>query len=167
MLVIALFAVVLFLPGFFTLPPVDRDEARFAQASRQMVDTGDLIDIRLGEGTRYKKPVGIYWLQSAAAVLTGQADAIWAYRLPSALSAVAASLLTYLVALGLMGARIALFAGLAMAGTLVLGAEARIAKTDAALLATILLAMWPLARLHMGSGSVRCVDRTVRGGRAS
>ena len=58
------------LPGFFTLPPVDRDEARFARASAQMIETGDLIDIRLGDEPRYKKPVGIYWLQAAVAGLT-------------------------------------------------------------------------------------------------
>ena len=148
MVLIALLSVLMFLPGFFTLPPIDRDEARFAQASRQMAETGDLIDIRLGDSTRYKKPIGIYWLQTAAAWLTGEPREIWTYRLPSALSAVAAALLTYLVALSLMGARVAFLAGLLMATTLTLGAEARIAKTDAALLATILLALWPLARLH-------------------
>lgn len=152
---IALFALVLFLPGFFGLPPVDRDEARFAQASRQMAETGDLIDIRLGAGTRYKKPIGIYWLQSAAARLTGAPEQIWSYRLPSLLSAVAAALLTYLTALNLMGARTAFLAGLMIAASLTLGAEARIAKTDAALLATILLALWPLARLYMQGGPAR------------
>ena len=30
-----------FLPGFFTIPPVDRDEARFAQATKQMIESGD------------------------------------------------------------------------------------------------------------------------------
>src|SRR3978361_1153379 len=35
----------LFLPGFFNIPPIDRDEARFAQATKQMVATGDLLDI--------------------------------------------------------------------------------------------------------------------------
>ena len=30
-----------FLPGFFQIPPVDRDEARFAQATKQMVESGD------------------------------------------------------------------------------------------------------------------------------
>lgn len=51
---------VLALPGFFSLPPVDRDEARFAQSSAQMLASGDLVDIRLGDEPRYKKPVGIY-----------------------------------------------------------------------------------------------------------
>ena len=55
-----------FLPGFFTIPPIDRDEARFAQATKQMVETGDYVDIRFQDEVRYKKPVGIYWLQAAA-----------------------------------------------------------------------------------------------------
>ena len=55
-----------FLPGFFNIPPIDRDEARFAQATKQMVETGDYVDIRFQDEVRYKKPVGIYWLQAAA-----------------------------------------------------------------------------------------------------
>ena len=58
--------IVFFLPGFFTIPAIDRDEARFAQATKQMVETGDFVDIRFQDDVRYKKPVGIYWLQAAA-----------------------------------------------------------------------------------------------------
>jgi len=57
---LVLCALLLFLPGFFTIPPVDRDEARFAQATKQMVESGDYVDIRFQEDVRYKKPVGIY-----------------------------------------------------------------------------------------------------------
>src|SRR5438045_3792474 len=56
----------LFLPGFFSIPPMDRDEARFAQATKQMVESGDFIDIRFQDEVRYKKPVGIYWMQAAS-----------------------------------------------------------------------------------------------------
>src|SRR5947209_4296088 len=82
-------AMLLFLPGFFTIPPIDRDEARFAQATKQMVESGDFIDIRFQDDVRYKKPVGIYWLQSAAveaasALKLPKAELrIWVYRLPS------------------------------------------------------------------------------------
>jgi len=155
MIFVALFALVMFLPGFFTVPPIDRDETRFAQASRQMAETGDLIDIRLGEGTRYKKPVGIYWLQSAAVALVGKSHVndIWAYRLPSLAMAVAACLLTYLIALSLVGTQAALLAALLMAVCLVLNGEARLAKTDATLLTTVLAAQLVLARLHMRGGA--------------
>src|SRR6202008_1559184 len=67
---LVLVSLIAFLPGFFNIPPVDRDEARFAQATRQMIESGDYIDIRFQDEVRYKKPVGIYWLQ-AAAVKTG------------------------------------------------------------------------------------------------
>src|SRR5271163_2809019 len=64
-----------FLPGFFQIPPVDRDEARFAQATKQMIETGDYVDIRFQDETRYKKPVGIYWLQAAVAETVDGAEA--------------------------------------------------------------------------------------------
>ena len=82
------FAVLAFLPGFFQIPPVDRDEARFAQATKQMLESGQYVDIHFQDEVRYKKPVGIYWLQ-AAGVKAGEAlgvsearTTIWLYRLP-------------------------------------------------------------------------------------
>src|SRR5215813_4103650 len=52
------------LPGFFTVPPIDRDEALFAQISKQMIETGDYVDIRFQAQDFYKKPAGINWLQA-------------------------------------------------------------------------------------------------------
>ena len=62
---LVLCGLVMFLPGFFNIPAIDRDEARFAQATKQMVESGDFVDIRFQDDVRYKKPVGIYWLQAA------------------------------------------------------------------------------------------------------
>ena len=62
--VLVLAALLAFLPGFFQIPPTDRDEARFAQATKQMLETGEYVDIRFQDEVRYKKPVGIYWLQA-------------------------------------------------------------------------------------------------------
>jgi len=56
----------LYLPGIAAIPPLDRDEARFAQASRQMLETGDFLRIRFQDEARNKKPAGIYWLQAAS-----------------------------------------------------------------------------------------------------
>ena len=99
-LVLVVFALLAFLPGFFQIPPVDRDEARFAQATKQMLERGEYVDIRFQDEVRYKKPVGIYWLQ-AAAVKAGEAvgvpqarTTIWLYRLPSLFGATGAVLLT-------------------------------------------------------------------------
>ena len=56
-LALLLLAMLAWLPGLSTLPPLDRDESRFAEASRQMAETGNYIDIRFASGTRYNKPI--------------------------------------------------------------------------------------------------------------
>ena len=144
-----------FLPGFFSIPPVDRDEARFAQATRQMVETGDFVDIRFQEDVRYKKPVGIYWMQAASVLGFKALDLpraevrIWVYRIPSLIGAVGAVLLTYWAALAFATRRGAVFAALMMCSCVLLSAEARLAKTDAMLLLTVVATMGALARVYL------------------
>ena len=154
-ILLIVFALIAFLPGFFQIPPVDRDEARFAQATKQMLETGEYIDIHFQDEVRYKKPVGIYWLQ-AAAVKAGEAagipharTTIWLYRLPSLFGAIGAVLLTYWAALAFVTRRTALLAALMMASSILLGVEARLAKTDAVLLATCVAAMGAMARIYL------------------
>ncbi|MEA2974870.1 MAG: hypothetical protein QOF19_390 [Alphaproteobacteria bacterium] len=149
------FCVLAFLPGFFRIPPIDRDEARFAQATKQMVETGDYVDIRFQDEVRYKKPVGIYWLQ-AGAVKLGEAlgvprahTQIWLYRIPSLIGAIGAVLLTYWTALAFVSRRAALLAALMLASSILLGVEARLAKTDAMLLLTVVAAMGAMARVYL------------------
>src|SRR6201996_5593425 len=145
----------LFLPGFFNIPPIDRDEARFAQATKQMVESGDFVDIRFQDDVRYKKPVGIYWMQ-AVAVETASAFGLpraqvrlWIYRIPSLIGAVGAMLLTYWTALAFVTRRGAILAALIMGSSVLLGVEARLAKTDAMLLLTVVAAMGALARVYL------------------
>jgi 4-amino-4-deoxy-L-arabinose transferase-like glycosyltransferase len=144
-----------FLPGFFNIPAIDRDEARFAQATKQMVETGDFVDIRFQDDVRYKKPVGVYWLQAAAVEtatalgLPGAQLRIWLYRLPSLIGAIGAVLLTYWTALAFITRRGAALAALMICSCVVLGAEARMAKTDAMLLLTVVAAMGALARVYL------------------
>jgi 4-amino-4-deoxy-L-arabinose transferase-like glycosyltransferase len=154
LLVVSLIA---FLPGFFQVPPVDRDEARFAQATKQMIESGEYVDIRFQDEVRYKKPVGIYWLQ-AVAVKAGEAlgvpharTTIWLYRLPSLAGATGAVLLTYWTALAFVARRAALVAALMMASSILLGVEARLATTDAMLLVTSVAAMGAMARVYLMS----------------
>lgn len=153
--VLIILALLLLLPGFFTLPPMDRDEPRFAQASKQMLETSDFVAMRFGAEARNKKPVGIHWLQ-ASAVSIGEAlgvpDArhqIWLYRLPSLLGALLAVLLTYWAALPMVTRSFAMLAALFVAATPLLGVEARLATTDAVLLATVVAAMGALGRVYL------------------
>jgi 4-amino-4-deoxy-L-arabinose transferase-like glycosyltransferase len=152
---LVLCALLLFLPGFFNIPPIDRDEARFAQATKQMVETGDFVDIRFQDDVRYKKPVGIYWLQAAAvetAAGLGLPRAqvrVWLYRVPSLIGAIGAVLLTYWTALAFVTRRGAILAALIMCSSVLLGAEARLAKTDAMLLLAVVAAMGAMARVYL------------------
>jgi 4-amino-4-deoxy-L-arabinose transferase-like glycosyltransferase len=156
-IVLALLSLLTFVPGIFQIPPVDRDEAYFAQATKQMIETGDYVDIRYQDDVRYRKPVGIYWMQ-AIVVNTASAlgipnahTTIWLYRIPSLIGAVGAVLATFWCALAFVSRRGAILAALMMMASTMLGAEARLAKTDAMLLFTIVTAMAVLARAYLAS----------------
>ena len=153
---VALFTI---LPGIDAMPVTDRDEARFAQASKQMMETGDLIDIRFQDQPRWKKPVGIYWLQAASAsLLDGGADAdIWAYRVPSALAAFLGMILTMWGARPIAGPRGSVLSGLILGTCLLFAGEANIAKTDAALMASATAVLAGMIRLLLGSGGTGAV----------
>src|SRR5579863_8855813 len=137
----------LYLPGIAAIPPLDRDEARFAQATRQMLETGDFLHIRFQDQARNQKPAGIYWLQAAAvaAFSTPASTAIWPYRLPSLVGAGLAAMLVLAFGSPLFGAaadpvaarRVAISGAVLLAGALGVVAEAHIAKTDAVLLAAV------------------------------
>ncbi len=159
-LLLALFCLVLWLPGFLTLPPGDRDESRFAQATKQMLETGDFVRIMNGEEPRNRKPIGIHWLQApfaAAARATGIAEAnpVWPYRIPSALGGLVAVLATFSIGRALVGQRAALLGAGMLAASAILVVETHIAKTDAALLGATTLAMSVLARAALDPASVR------------
>lgn len=150
---LVLLALALYLPGLAALPPFDRDEARFAQATRQMLEDGDFIRIRFQTEPRHKKPAGIHWLQAAsvAAFSTPGSDAVWPYRVPSMLGMIAAVLLTFGIGQRLFDRRAAL-AGAALLGCSIAAVtEAHLAKTDAVLLATVVAAQAALARIYLES----------------
>jgi 4-amino-4-deoxy-L-arabinose transferase-like glycosyltransferase len=155
-LVLVLLCLAFWLPGFFTLPPTDRDESRFTQATKQMLETGDFVRIMNGAVPRNRKPIGIHWLQAPFAAAARDAgiateNPVWPYRLPSLLGGIAAVLATYSLGLSLFASRrTALAAGAMLAGCLILTTEAHIAKTDAALLGATTIAMAILGRAFMG-----------------
>jgi 4-amino-4-deoxy-L-arabinose transferase-like glycosyltransferase len=146
----ALIALLAGLPGVFAMPPLDRDESRFAQATAQMLESGDFVVIRFQDAPRFKKPVGIHWLQAAAvtAVSSPEAREIWAYRLPSLLGAMLAAAACVWGARAFFADETAFFAGAILGSTLLLSTEAFIAKTDAVLCGAVTLAMAALARIH-------------------
>jgi 4-amino-4-deoxy-L-arabinose transferase-like glycosyltransferase len=146
----ALLAFVAGLPGLIAVPPLDRDESRFAQATAQMLETGDFTVIRFQEQPRFKKPVGIHWLQAASVAVFSDVENrdIWAYRIPSLLGAALAAAACAWGAKAFFGDGPGLLAGAMLGSTLMLSTEAFIAKTDALLCGCTTLALAALGRLY-------------------
>lgn len=178
-----------YLPGLMSIPPIDRDESRFAQASRQMFESvapgawaaaerearpafyrGGLVVPMVQETPRLSKPPLVYWLQaaSAAAVTGGDAsrDGIGAYRLASALCALVAVLATWRLGLRLMDARAALLGAGMLAVSPLIIADAHQARADTLLTACTTLAMAAMWRVWRGwdecRGSAAGPGRSVR-----
>jgi len=98
MALLALAICLLHCAGNSSLPLVDRDEPRFAEATREMVQGGDWVVPHFNGGYRFDKPPLVYWMQAASMRVFGGNE--FAVRFPSALCAA----LTALVLL-LWGAR--------------------------------------------------------------
>jgi 4-amino-4-deoxy-L-arabinose transferase-like glycosyltransferase len=148
---ILIVALVAFLPGFKTIPPLDRDEPWLVLGSKYMVETGDYSDAGFVKGPRILQPIAIQWLHAASVAVFGDgaASPIWLYRLPSLLGAIAAAYATWWMALAFGRPRAALLAALLIATTPLLVAEAHLAKTDGIFLAATVLAQGALARLWL------------------
>ncbi|MDR2261252.1 MAG: glycosyltransferase family 39 protein [Azoarcus sp.] len=146
-------------------PLFDVDEGAFSEATREMFERGDFLSTYLNGERRFDKPILIYWLQAASYLcLGGVLGAEWAFRLPSALAAIAWCLATWHFARRRFGPDAAL-AALAVAAT-ALGpfAIGRAATADALLnllLALALFDAWrylessrraPLLRCYMWIG---------------
>ena len=164
-----------YIPGLWTIPPVDRDESRFAQASRQMLESGTLegwVVPRVQDKPRLNKPPLIYWMQAGSAALLGDApgewawldkgsENIWVYRVPSVLSAVAAVLLTWRLGVRMFDPRAAWLAGALLAVCPMVVWDAHQARADQLLLATTTATMlalwcvWSQWRVHHGDTETR------------
>ncbi|MDB5453033.1 MAG: 4-amino-4-deoxy-L-arabinose transferase, partial [Caulobacteraceae bacterium] len=110
----------------------------------------DFVVIHYQDQPRFKKPVGIHWLQAASvSLLSDPADReIWAYRIPSLLGAMVAAAACAWGAAAFFGARAGLMAGAMLGTTFLLSTEALIAKTDAVLCGATTLALAALGRVY-------------------
>src|SRR6266446_8140738 len=83
---ILFFGCILFhMVGTWSIPLIDRDEPRFAEASREMIERGDYIVPHFNNQLRLDKPPLAYWAQVASYRVFGESD--FAARFPSAVAA--------------------------------------------------------------------------------
>jgi 4-amino-4-deoxy-L-arabinose transferase-like glycosyltransferase len=120
------------------------DEARFAEATRQMILRGDWLTPWFNDQPRFAKPILIYWMQAPSVLVFG--DSEFAVRLPVALSGVACVLLVYGLGLSLLNRRAALVAAAALATSFRFVIYSRHGLTDVPTLMFGLLALYGFAR---------------------
>ncbi len=140
LIILALFS------GQYSIPPIDRDEARFAQASSQMIQSGDYVNIKFQDEIRAKKPIGIYWLQAISAKIFGQEN-IGSYRIPSLLSSIVTLVFVGLITRLIFPLYQTLIVTLLFASSIVFMGEAHLAKTDATLLCLICVQQYFLLKI--------------------
>ena len=133
-------AVLLYSIGNWSLPLIDRDEPRFAEASREMRQSGDFLVPRLNGDYRFDKPPLIYWCQVLAFDAFGEND--FAARFPSAVFAALAAVATWIFASRMFGAHVGIWSGLMFATCLQVFIHARAAVADMPLVFFFLTATW-------------------------
>jgi 4-amino-4-deoxy-L-arabinose transferase-like glycosyltransferase len=138
--------------GNNTLPLIDRDEPRFAEASREMRQSGDFIIPRVNGAYRFDKPPLIYWCQVASSMVFGEND--FAVRFPSALFAAATAVLTAAWATRLYGASVGFWAGLIFGTCLQLFIHGRAAVADMPMIFFFTGATWAAWERSQGQRSL-------------
>jgi 4-amino-4-deoxy-L-arabinose transferase-like glycosyltransferase len=131
------------LPGLGGPALWDIDEGNNAEAAYEMFASGVAIVPTFNYLLRVDKPALLYWLQMAAYSVCGVNE--FAARLPSALAALAAVLVTYELGRHMFGSVAGFLAGLMLASATLFCASARFANPDAlldALIAIELLVFW-------------------------
>ena len=96
LLTLAIIACFSFILGLGRPAITDSDEGFYAEAAREMVESGDWLTPRFNYEDRWEKPVLYYWLTAATYVVTSPSEA--AARWWSALSGLGLVLLTWVIA---------------------------------------------------------------------
>ncbi len=126
----------------------DRDEAWYAQASRQMVDSGNWLVTYFLDQPRYAKPILIYWCQAACMTMLGVGER--AVRLPSAIAMIITlSILAWSIGRA-AGMKRAFYTVLIFGSSLMVIVSAKMCLTDSVLLTFMTVAQLCLFAIYRG-----------------
>jgi 4-amino-4-deoxy-L-arabinose transferase len=147
-----LFCFFTFFLGLGSQAITDADEAYYAEASREMVESGDWLSPRFNYQNRWEKPVLYYWLTATTYLATGPTE--FAARFWSALSGVGLVLLAWAIGRQITGQLdVAWLAGAIVATTFGYFAMARSALPDLPLTFCITLGVWAAMRATDSAGT--------------
>src|SRR5262245_3850514 len=133
-------SVVFHILGTWSLPLIDRDEPRFAEASREMIERGDYLVPYFNSQLRLDKPPLTYWAQVASYHIFGEND--FAARFPSAIAAALTALLILVWGRRLRGEKLGWWAAIIFTLSLQTFVHAKAAVADMWLVLFMTLAHW-------------------------
>ena len=145
LLLLALAAALLFLPGLGRRDVWNPDEARYAEVAREMREAGSWALPRLNGAIYTQKPPLFFWLVDAASLFTGEVDEM-GVRLPSAFAGIGAVLLVYRLGRRFHGRRAGLLAAAAFATCFKVMWQARFGQIDMLLAFLVALQLWWFVR---------------------
>jgi 4-amino-4-deoxy-L-arabinose transferase-like glycosyltransferase len=132
--------VVFHILGTWSLPLIDRDEPRFAEASREMIERGNYIVPYFNNQLRLDKPPLTYWAQVASYHIFGQND--FAARFPSAVAAAFTAIFVLLWGRRIGGEKLGWWAAIIFTLSLQTFVHAKAAVADMWLVLFVTLANW-------------------------
>jgi len=142
-------SLILYWSGNARTPLWDRDEPRFAEAAREMLETGDFIVPRFHGEIRPDKPILGYWAIAAGMKVFGAGE--FGARFFSGVFGASCVVVLFLLARRMTGsAKTALAAAAMLAASPVMFAESKLCTVDAGLLFWLLLAFAGLWRIWEG-----------------
>lgn len=147
-LLLAVVCLILFFAGLGKIPLIGLDEALYAEASREMLESGNyIVPTYNGQAFFDKPPLG-YWLQAASIRAFGVNS--FAVRLPSAIAATILVFVTALAGSRLYSDRAGIFAGFILATALYTLPLARLCSLDQLFTLSITLAIFGFALTYLG-----------------
>ncbi len=149
-------AALLYFLGNAAIPLWDRDEPRYAQTSRQMLQSHNWVVPTFLDQPRSEKPPLIYWCQAAAMSTLGDGarSGVFAARLPSALAMLLTLCLLATVVWNAIGSVRAAWCVFILASSALVILAAKMALTDAMLLLWLMGAQCCLYAIYQGNRSV-------------
>lgn len=142
--------------GTWSVPLIDRDEPRFAEASREMIERGNYVVPRFNNQLRLDKPPLAYWAQVASYKIFGEND--FAARFPSAIAAALVAISTLCWGNRIGGNRVGWWGAVIFALSLQTFVHAKAAVADMWLVLFVTLAHWAGWELLFGKRSAPTVQ---------
>jgi len=146
LIILAVASCLMFLVGLNNIALWDPDQPKYAEVTRNMIESGDYLLLRYHNENYPNKPPLHFWMMAGFSRFTGGVDET-AARLPSALAGVGVVLVTFILGRRLFGARIAFITGGVLLTTSYFVEHTRVVRMDMPLILfmTLMLAIFYIA----------------------